>query len=398
MSFNAKEVKEKIEKWIKKTVGDCTVVIGISGGIDSSVSAALCVGALGKDKVFGVLLPDGEQHDINMFYKLCEYLGIDYKVINIAEEVKIARENTRTLRNGKYKYFNLDAIPAEGKLFDYSETNTPSRIRMQKLYDVAAELNGCGYPSRVCNNDNLSEIHSGYSTKFGDGAGDFAPLADLTKTEVRALGREIPLPQEFNVKDAIDGMSKKILSDGTVHYITDEEKLGYPYDELDRYIRTGEIENLEHKAIIDRRYKMNRHKVEPMPKFESHLPIEAEKGYARHQELKPYIERLGIKEQDLTESYDEYIASCAEVIYDADGDYRAKWEKQINVYTSENTLVSIFKQIETETGCEITKVWLEDDDPLYDSDGDFQGCNVYFLELNNGKDYILQFDDPDDCK
>ena len=388
MEFNAKEVKESIVKWIKDTVGDCTVVIGISGGTDSSVCAALCVEALGKDKVYGVLIPDGEQKDIDKSEELVRHLGINYRIINIGSVTEALRKEFNweffgELINNHYIYEN-------NKLNDVYETNTPARIRMTTLYGVAAILGN----SRVINTCNLSEDWVGYSTKFGDSAGDFSPLAMITKTEVKQLGYELGLPKDLVEKVPSDGMSG----------MSDEEKLGFTYEELDKYIRTGEIGNLEHKARIDRMHRMNLHKIEPMPKFESHLTIEAEKGYARLQELKPYIERLGIKEPQLMNSYDKYIASCAKLIYDADGDYRVKWNEEINVYTSEHTLVSILKKIEVETNCEITKIWLDifgENEPLYDSDGVYQGEGIvesFILELSNGSDYILRFDDPDDCK
>ncbi len=393
MNCDVKKLKESIVKWIKDTVGDCTVVIGISGGTDSSVCAALCVEALGKDKVFGVLMPDGEQKDIDKSLELVNHLTIDYTIINIGELTSTLRYTMHHANlqfgegNEKFKFI----IDDKGSHYnDVYETNTPARIRMTTLYGVAAILGN----SRVINTCNLSEDWVGYSTKFGDSAGDFSPLAMITKTEVKQLGYELGLPKDLVEKVPSDGMSG----------MSDEEKLGFTYEELDKYIRTGEIGNLEHKARIDRMHRMNLHKIEPMPKFESHLTIEAEKGYARLQELKPYIERLGIKEPQLMNSYDKYIASCAKLIYDADGDYRVKWNEEINVYTSEHTLVSILKKIEVETNCEITKIWLDifgENEPLYDSDGVYQGEGIvesFILELSNGSDYILRFDDPDDCK
>lgn len=263
--MNVKKVKEDLIKWIQETVGNCTVVIGISGGVDSSVTAAICVEALGKDKVFGVLMPDGEQHDIDMSYKVCNHLGIPYIVVNIGGA-------TNALRKAIYQHTDNVNFPSDfvydyednGRYNDMYETNTPARVRMTVLYGIAALLGN----ARVANTCNLSEDWVGYSTKFGDNAGDFSPLANLTKTEVRLLGKELLLPKDANDKEAIDGMSKKLLADGTIHYITDEEKLGFTYAELDKYIRTNLIDNLEHKEKIDRMHKMNLHKVNPMPKFE----------------------------------------------------------------------------------------------------------------------------------
>ena len=258
MEFNAKEVKESIVKWIKDTVGDCTVVIGISGGKDSSVTAAICVEALGKDKVFGVLMPDGEQKDIDKSLELCEHLDIDYTIINIGQVTSAIRNSFFQSKGLVYnllsqKIAETKIIEKSTKFNDVYETNTPARIRMTTLYGVAAILGN----SRVANTCNLSEDWVGYSTKFGDSAGDFSPLANLTVHEVKELGYELGLPKDLIEKVPSDGMSGK----------SDEEKLGFTYDELDTYIRTGKIENLEHKEKIDRMHKANLHKLLPMPKF-----------------------------------------------------------------------------------------------------------------------------------
>lgn len=265
--FDAKETKKKLLEWIRKTVGNCTVVIGISGGKDSSVTAALCVEALGKDKVFGVLMPDGEQKDIDKSLELCNHLGIDYTCINIGLTTQALR-NAFTLAQDKPATFcnkyrnNLNAYTSQSnfpimplKYNDVYETNTPARIRMTTLYGVAAILGN----ARVVNTCNLSEDWVGYSTKYGDSAGDFSPLANLTVHEVKALGYELGLPKDLIEKVPSDGMSGK----------SDEEKLGFTYDELDTYIRTGVIENLEHKEKIDRMHRANLHKLVLMPKFES---------------------------------------------------------------------------------------------------------------------------------
>jgi len=264
MNYDVKKLKESIVKWIKDIVGDCTVVIGISGGTDSSVCAALCVEALGKNKVFGVLMPDGEQKDIDKSLELVNHLGIEYKTINIGRVteamstsiiIETLGSKTDRLSQAVKSYYNQHK--SEKVFNDVYETNTPARIRMTTLYGVAAILGN----SRVVNTCNLSEDWVGYSTKFGDSAGDFSPLAMITKTEVKQLGYELGLPKDLVEKIPSDGMSG----------MSDEEKLGFTYEELDKYIRTGKIDNLEHKEKIDRMHKMNLHKIEPMPKFM--LPI-----------------------------------------------------------------------------------------------------------------------------
>jgi len=257
MEFNAKKCKEDLVEWVRKTVGDCTVVIGISGGKDSSVCAALCVEALGKDKVFGVLMPDGEQKDIDKSLELVKHLGIDYTCINIGYATLMLRQSIFEGFKSRHRINRTCSSYITNyatKFNDVYETNTPARIRMTTLYGVAAILGN----ARVANTCNLSEDWVGYSTKYGDSAGDFSPLANLTVHEVKELGYELGLPKDLIEKVPSDGMSGK----------SDEEKLGFTYDELDTYIRTGVIENLEHKEKIDRMHRANLHKLVLMPKYE----------------------------------------------------------------------------------------------------------------------------------
>lgn len=241
--FDAAKVKNDCVAWIRDFFAengpDCCAVVGISGGKDSSVVAALCAEALGKDRVIGVLMPCGEQADIDMARLLVNHLSIRHFVVNIQDAVE-------GLKRG---------IPFE--LSVQSRTNLPPRIRMSTLYAVAQSFNG-----RVANTCNLSEDFVGYSTRYGDGAGDFSPCAHLTVQEVKAVGRELGLPDVLVDKVPIDGLCGK----------TDEENLGFPYAELDRYIRTGEIENQAHKERIDTLHKRNLFKLRLMPAFDPHLP------------------------------------------------------------------------------------------------------------------------------
>lgn len=241
--FNAKAVKDEIVKWIRewfvKNGEGCRAVVGISGGKDSSVVAALCVEALGKNRVFGVLMPNGEQVDIEDSYKLVEYLGIEYCTVNIHGAIKSLKHEIRP------------------KLGDHwsvqTSINLPPRIRMATLYAVSQTV--CG---RVANTCNLSEDWVGYATRYGDGAGDFSPLSKLTVTEVKAIGKELGLPEEFVEKTPTDGLCGR----------TDEDNLGFTYDVLDRYIRTGEIDDLSVKDKIDSMHKKNLFKLQLMPSFE----------------------------------------------------------------------------------------------------------------------------------
>ncbi|MBE7018885.1 MAG: NAD(+) synthase [Ruminococcaceae bacterium] len=238
--FDAKKVKNDCVKWIQNFFEangkDCNAVVGISGGKDSSIAAALCVEALGKDKVVGVLMPQGEQHDIDKAYELVNHLGIRHYEINIKDAVDGILEN-----------FPKDLEPTSQTV-----QNIPPRIRMSTLYAVSQSVNG-----RVCNTCNLSEDWVGYSTRYGDSVGDFSPLSNLTVTEVKQIGYELNLPKDLVDKIPIDGLCGK----------TDEENLGFTYAELDIYIRTGKIEDQAKKELIDRKHKMNLFKLELMPCF-----------------------------------------------------------------------------------------------------------------------------------
>lgn len=242
--FEANKVKQQCVEWIRDFFEHngkgCNAVIGISGGKDSSVAAALCVEALGKDRVIGVLMPKGEQHDIDMAYMLVNHLGIKHYVVNIEDAV-----------NGL-----CAALPAELNVTDQTRINIPPRVRMTTLYAVSQSMNG-----RVVNTCNLSEDWVGYATRYGDAAGDFSPLSNLTVTEVKEIGRVLGLPDELVDKVPIDGLCGK----------TDEENLGFTYAELDVYIRTGYIEDQEKKKIIDRKHEMNLFKLQMMPMFKPEM-------------------------------------------------------------------------------------------------------------------------------
>ncbi len=236
--FNAEKVKNECVEWIRQFFAEngpgCNAVLGISGGKDSSVAAALCVEALGKDRVIGVLMPNGDQFDIDMSHLLCDHLGIRRYVVNIKDAVA-------GLTN---------AMPVE--LSTQAKTNMPPRIRMTAVYAISQCFNG-----RVVNTCNLSEDWVGYSTRYGDAAGDFSPMSHLTVAEVKEIGRVLGLPDVLVDKTPIDGLCGK----------TDEDNLGFTYAELDRYIRTGEIEDQAHKARIDHLHKINQFKLQLMPSF-----------------------------------------------------------------------------------------------------------------------------------
>ncbi len=240
--FDVKKATENVVAWIQAWFEEngkgCNAVIGISGGKDSSVVAALCVQALGKEKVIGVIMPNGEQSDIDCAKKLVEHLGITHYICNIKRSVDGVLEEMRAcgVEISRQSYVNL-----------------PPRIRMSTLYALSQSLNG-----RVANTCNLSEDWVGYSTRYGDAAGDFSPLAKFTVQEVKAIGKYVGLPLDLVDKVPSDGLSGK----------TDEDNLGFTYAVLDKYIREGVIEDETLKAKIDRLHVMNEFKLKPIPCYE----------------------------------------------------------------------------------------------------------------------------------
>lgn len=241
--FDAKIVKNEVVQWIRdwfdKNGKDCNAVVGISGGKDSSVVAALCVEALGKDRVIGILMPNHIQDDIEYSHLLCEHLGIK----NYTVDVGVAIDEL--LNNIHFRAIDIE-------ISDQTKTNLPARIRMTTLYAISQSMNG-----RVANTCNLSEDWVGYATRYGDAAGDFSPLSQLTVTEVKAIGRELGLPPELVDKTPTDGLCGK----------TDEDNLGFTYAELDAYIRDGVEPSKDIKAKIDSMHQKNLFKLQLMPSF-----------------------------------------------------------------------------------------------------------------------------------
>ncbi len=231
-SFNpekaANQCIEWIRRWFEENGSGCSAVLGISGGKDSSVAAALCAKALGAERVIGVLMPQGEQFDIDYSHELCELLGIRKIEVNIGETVAALKA----------------AFPFEPSV--QTATNIPPRIRMTVLYAVSQSHNG-----RVANTCNLSEDWVGYATRYGDGAGDFGPISHFTVQEVKAIGRYLGLPEKFVEKPPLDGLCGK----------TDEDNLGFTYAELDAYIREGIEPPAQTKQKIDRLHRINQFKL-----------------------------------------------------------------------------------------------------------------------------------------
>ena len=241
MDFDAKKAVDATVKWISDWFQvngpGCNAIIGISGGKDSSITAALLVKALGKERVIGIMMPNGEQSDMDMALLLINHLGIESHVINI-----------EAAYNGAVKGIQC----AIGELSKDSLINLAPRLRMATLYAVGQSKNG-----RVANTCNLSEDWVGYSTRYGDAAGDFSPISSFTTAEIRAMGRALGVPEVLIEKVPSDGLSG----------MTDEDKLGFTYEVLDRYIRTGEIEDPKTKERIDMLHERNLFKLRYMDSF-----------------------------------------------------------------------------------------------------------------------------------
>lgn len=217
--FDAVKIHDEVVEWIKdyfdKSGSNSPCIIGISGGKDSTVTGALCVEALGKDRVFGVLMPDGQARDFELSKKICDAFGIKHLVYNIGS---VTAAQLQIFKNLPYKDFK---VPNEVVKF-----NNPARIRMATLYMIANQIGG-----RVANTCNMSETYVGYDTAWGDQAGDFAPIQNLTVTEVRAVGVAAGLSEALVNKTPDDGMCG----------MSDEDRFGFTYATLDDYLRGGVI-------------------------------------------------------------------------------------------------------------------------------------------------------------
>ena len=238
-----KELTQKVVDWTGdffKTVGKTDAVLGISGGKDSSVVAAICVAALGKEHVHGVLLPCGIQKDISCSYQLVDHLGIDYDVQDIETLVKES----------------LALVPGADKSYD-AKTNAPARIRMNQIM-VTAQTHGW----LMANTCQRNEECVGFSSIWGDSCGSFSPLGLLTVDEVIEIGDDLGLPYELTHKVPIDGLQP----------LSDEEKLGFSYKELSDLIRKG-ISG-EHYDLIMQKFYANNFKLEmiKIQKFDPKLP------------------------------------------------------------------------------------------------------------------------------
>lgn len=235
--FNAERVHDDcvqwVRKWFRENGRDCNAVIGMSGGKDSTIAAAICAEAIGEHRVIGVAIPDSGQGD-NEAKEICEYLGIKYYSYSI-----------KNVTSAIEREFLISTAEDNVKFSNQSAQNVPPRVRMTVLFAFAQSMNG-----RVVNTCNLSENYLGYCTLFGDDAGTFSPLGLLTVTELLEIGDYMGLPRKW---------VHKIPDDGLPHSCSDEEKFGFTYAALDKYLRTGECD-AETKEKIKAMHEKNKFK------------------------------------------------------------------------------------------------------------------------------------------
>lgn len=256
-TFDVKKQTENcinwIREWFENHSGNAKgVIIGISGGKDSTVAAKLLCEAIGNEKVLGIMMPNGQQKDINDSKRVCELLNIRYTTVNIQESYEgiIKSIESSEFNNSDFKSINLSS---------HTLTNISPRLRMTTLYSIGQEL---GY--RIVGTGNLSESLVGYCTKYGDTACDFAILSTFTKREVVKIGEYLDLPEELVKKKPSDGLSG----------LSDEDNLGFSYEVLDKFIRCGICEDEKVKEVIRDRWKINSHKRDiQVPHYNSEISI-----------------------------------------------------------------------------------------------------------------------------
>lgn len=236
--FDAIKVKNDCVQWIKDWFDangpDCKAIIGISGGKDSSVVAALCVEALGKDRVYGIMMPNGNQADIEDAINLIEFLDIKTHLVNLEKTINALKGSMSIT------------------VSEQAEINLPPRIRMATLYAISQSVNG-----RVIGTDNASEAYIGYSTRWGDNVADAMPILNLTSDEVIAVGEALGLPQYLIHKTPSDGLCGK----------SDEDAFGFTYKQLNDYINNGTCGNAEIDKAINMKHINSQFKREAIPAF-----------------------------------------------------------------------------------------------------------------------------------
>ena len=240
--INPEYVIPKMKEFLNKK-GIEKVVIGISGGKDSTIVAKLMVDCLGKENVLGVLMPNGVQKDINDSKEVVKFLDIPNITVNIGRSF-----------NALYEDMGIGLISESKRVSEDARINIAPRIRMSVLYAVAQSM-GNGW--RVAGTTNKSEEYIGWLTKWGDGAADFEPVIDYTVRELLQLGVNLGLPKDKVYKVPIDGLAVG----------SDEERFGFTYNQLDDYIEKGTSCDREVDTKITRMHKYSEHKRVEIPKF-----------------------------------------------------------------------------------------------------------------------------------
>lgn len=246
--FDAKVEAQCIQKWVWDWMGTGSggaqgVLIGMSGGKDSAVAAALCCNALGNNEVRGLIMPYDSPHGEEPVYdeatqiaiETCQHLNMQYSIIPLCLLMDLDS--------------SIYALHIQNDV-DAIKGNIKARLRMMCLYAIAQEMR-----YRVCCTSNASEIYLGYSTKYGDFAGDFAPLSHLTASQVIEVGRALKLPEHIISRPPEDGLSGK----------TDEANFGFTYGQLDLYLTTGRCDDEEIKTKIENMHSRGLHKSVPIP-------------------------------------------------------------------------------------------------------------------------------------
>ena len=339
------EIKAHWEQWAK-SVNAKGWIVGISGGKDSTVVAALASKIFGADAVLGVMMPNGEQKDINDSEEVCHILGIKHVVVNIGKAYEELMDEVvfGALRPCNIKKASADTI-----------TNMPARLRMTSLYAVAQSL---GY--MVLNTCNASENCAGYATLGGDNMGSYAPIEGLTVTEIRELGEWLGLPHHLVYKTPIDGLQP----------LSDEEKLGFTYADLDRYIRE-DIGTLEFKEKINELYRRNKFKTDivqiPHPNFD-YLG-----NFVRYNNLPDAQNELQKEFDALVAQYKEETGKCVYNItprFTSAGDF-ILWLLQGNRNKFNSGDVNVDFDAACKAYMEATGKTLCNCTPKYNSSGDF---------------------------
>lgn len=245
---------EKVLSWLKnyKEETNCRgVVLGLSGGKDSTVVAMLAKKVWGAENVFGIIMPNGFQADIDDAVEIASELGIRNAIVNIGDAIDSLVRDIQFFE-GRNHLGNNDWFENCPPITDKAKTNIPPRIRMTVLYAVAQSI---GY--RVIGTGNASEAYIGWTTKWGDSANDFNPIAHLTCTEVIEIGgilaKELGLDEKYVNKSPADGLTGK----------TDEDNFGFTYEELDRYIHNDTSIPEETAKKIEKLHAASEHKRQP---------------------------------------------------------------------------------------------------------------------------------------